>query len=106
MTQKQKARPAPGKGESKEILAHCAACDAPIAEGDHVAYCVIPVGLTFSGRMIGEKLAVCSICAAHAKSGIDGEARINGAIVARYLVPEDEQGGEEKIYTSPGRWTH
>lgn len=107
MTEKQKARQqVPGKDKSSEILTHCAACDAPIAEGDRVAYCVIPVGLTFTGRMIGEKLAVCSICVARAKSGMDGEAWVNDAIIARHLGPEVEQGGEEKIYTSPGRWTH
>lgn len=109
MSTKQKARREPGKDESSEILAHCAACGAQVSEGERVAYCVIPVGLTFSGGIIGEKLPVCSCCATLARSSAEGESRVNEQIVGRWLGPgEDVNGGagEEPEISSPGGWVH
>lgn len=103
MRQKQKA----GSASSK-VPAHCAACASPISEGDHVGYCVIPVGLTFAGRMIGEKLVICSGCLARAKSSSAGEAQVNAEIVARYHGPDDGNGQaeEEMKVLSAERWVH
>lgn len=86
MSTKQNAQRVPGKDyESKESLAHCAACGSPIAEGDRVAYCLMPVGVSFHGGLISEKLAVCSSCSTLARSSADGANKVNGQIVDRYL---------------------
>jgi hypothetical protein len=108
MSTKQKARRAPGKDyESKESLAHCAACGSPIAEGDRVAYCLMPVGVSFHGGLISEKLAVCSDCSTLARSSADGADKVNSQIVDRYLGDATDVAGIlEPDVSKPDGWLH
>ena len=91
MTQKQKARQqVPGKDGSKRILAHCAACAAPIHENEMVGFCVLPVGLTFDGRIIGDKMHVCAACMDRAESSEAGRESVDLEIVGRYRGLESD----------------
>lgn len=83
MSQKQKARPEPGKDTSSEIVIHCAACGATIRPGDLVGGVALVVGVDFSGRLLGEHFDICHACFKQAHSGEAGAAAIEKAVSAR-----------------------
>lgn len=103
MTQEQKARQqVPGKDDSKPILAHCAACAAPIHENELAGFCVLPVGLTFDGRIIGDKLHVCAACVDRAEASEAGRESVDMEIVGRYRGSDSDTSAPVAAYSAGG----
>lgn len=88
MPKNEKARTMPGKDDASPIVMECAACGAPIRKGEQCGSVLVPVGVTFEGALIGEKLPVCAACIQAAEQSDAAADEVSRAVRARY----DAQG--------------
>jgi hypothetical protein len=95
MSTKEKARqPRPGK-DSSEPVVHCAACGAGIREGEPAGWAYMPVGVSFEGRLLGERLRLCGACVSRAKASEQEAEAVQKAVVDRY------HGSADAVYYPP-----
>lgn len=66
----------------------CAACGAGMKLGEMAGSAVLAIGLTFDGRIIGERLPVCGKCVDIAKKSEETAALVREAISLRYEYAE------------------
>ena len=62
----------------------CAACGAGMGLGELAGSAVLAIGLTFDGRIIGERLPVCQKCLTIADKSEKSAALVQDAIRLRY----------------------
>jgi hypothetical protein len=67
-----------------ETIKECAACGAGMKIGEMAGSAVIAIGLTFDGRIIGERFPVCEKCLNIAEKSEETAALVREAIGLRY----------------------